>query len=110
MGNSGDGVLIDKGANENAIGGGAPGDANVISANLGNGIHMTGTGSVKAGIGTTENTVLGNHIGTDITGAKALGNSGDGILLDGGANYNAIGDGTSADANIISANLAMASI
>ena len=94
-----DGVLILNSANYNSV------TDNILSGNAGNGIHITGTGSVAAGTGTTGNTFFGNYIGTDIAGRLALGNAGDGILIDNGANDNAIGDGTPAHANIISANL-----
>ena len=68
---------------------------------------MTGTGVVPAGIGTTENSVLGNYVGTDVTGAKALGNLGNGILIDNGANNNTVGaDGS---VNVIAPITSMAS-
>jgi hypothetical protein len=94
-----DGVLIHASANHTTLSG------DVISANSGNGVHITGTGFVTAGTGTTGNILLGNFIGTDLTGTKPLGNAGDGVLIDAGANITSIGDGTSANANVISANL-----
>ena len=102
LGNTHDGVLIDNGANNNTIG--EASSQNVISDNGDNGVHITGTGTGPAGMGTTGNAVLGNFIGTDITGKKALGNTDDGILIDNGANANSVGDGTSGGANLISAN------
>jgi hypothetical protein len=102
LGNSGDGVLIDGGANTNLIGDGNQSDSNVISANLGNGVHLVGTGAVAANIGTAANTVSFNFIGTDITGTLALGNAGDGVLIDSGANNNVIGGENIG--NVISAN------
>jgi len=103
LGNVDDGVLLENGANYNAIG--VSGSINVISANGKSGIEITGTGPVSLGVGTVGNSVITNYIGTDVTGAAALGNTADGVLIDSGANENTIGDGTTANANVISANL-----
>ena len=50
-----------------------------------------------------KNVVLGNNIGTDVTGKVALGNGQYGLLLDHTSN-NTIGGTTAADANVISGN------
>ena len=63
-----DGVLIAAGAHTNTIGGTAAADRNTISGNLQNGIRVSGTG-------TSGNSVLGNFIGTDVTGTIDLGNT-----------------------------------
>ncbi len=78
------------------IGGIEAGQGNVISANNGSGILVQGTG--PAGI-----SILGNFIGTDVTGTHALGNRGDGINLSGSSNV-FIGFGTDGAGNVISAN------
>ena len=88
----GNGILIDNGANDNAIG--AATSHNVISANL-NGVHISGAGS-------TGNLLLRNFIGTDTTGTAALGNTGDGVLIDEGASGNTIG--AAGSINVISGN------
>jgi parallel beta-helix repeat protein len=75
------------------IGGNTASERNIISANIGVGIWLTGSSS---------NTIRGNYIGTDVTGTKALGNAA-GIALS-GANSNTIGGGTAAERNLISAN------
>ncbi|MBI5699150.1 right-handed parallel beta-helix repeat-containing protein [Candidatus Saganbacteria bacterium] len=74
--NAGSGIYIDN-YPTNTV------DSNYISGNTGNGIVING--SLSSG-----NTVLGNYIGLGTTEAN-LGNSGDGILIQGGANSNTIG-------------------
>ena len=59
------------------IGGTAAGAGNVISANGNSGIWITGAG-------TTGVVVQHNFIGTEVTGAKALGNAYSGVAIDGG--------------------------
>ncbi len=97
LGNTSNGIEIGIGASNNMIGGSGTGEGNVISGNALEGILISDSG-------TTGNTVLGNFIGTDATGAAALGNSMDGIEIEVNASNNTIG-GTAAGArNIISAN------
>ena len=97
LGNANPGVGIGGGAANNTIGGTAAGAGNVISGNEEDGILITGQG-------TSNNAVAGNFIGTDVTGTKPLGNTDDGVQIDGGAANTTIG-GTTADAgNVISAN------
>ncbi len=79
--NSADGVLID-GSSNNTIGGTAVGASNLISGNSGAGVSIDP--------GATNNVVLGNFIGTDATGERAVPNSADGVLIDGSSN-NTIG-------------------
>ena len=96
-----DGVFIAvmTGSGGNTLGGTASGSGNLISGNDGNGINITG--SLSTGI-----LVLGNKIGTDVTGTIALPNQGAGVYLQGGANHNTVGaSGTSSGpANLISGN------
>jgi hypothetical protein len=98
LGNHVDGVFID-GAPNNAIGDGAPGERNIISANAIVGIQVDGPGA-------TGNLVQGNLIGTDANGLHGLGNGLDGVFLD-GAVQTLIGGTSPALRNIISGNSAV---
>jgi len=89
-GNLGDGVAIDN-ASDNAVGGIAPADRNVISANTGAGIRITGASGVR-------NSVQGNYIGLTAGGISALGNGQQGVAI-----FSA--DNVVGPANVISANL-----
>jgi len=99
VGNSGDGVLIQAGAQSNRIGvnAGDPGAAaepNVIGANSFSGVSLSDAG-------TNFNTVSGNYIGTNPTlGSTSLGNGEDGVSIANGAESNTIG-GSTALANFI---------
>ena len=95
LGNSAAGVKIDDGASNNTVGGTTAGARNVISANGSYGVFIVGPA--------TGNSVQGNFIGTDVTGAAVLGNSSTGVLIDGASN-NTIGGTTSGTRNVISAN------
>ena len=101
LGNSLDGVFIDDGDN-NTIGGTAAGAGNLISGNNDNGVHL-GSGAVINGDDASGNKVQGNLIGTDFTGTADLGNSVDGVLIEGSTN-NTIGGTTAAARNVISGN------
>jgi hypothetical protein len=81
FGNTGNGVFLPGGASNNRIGGLDPRDRNIVSANGNNGI------TVNAGSG---NFVIGNYVGTDVTGTIALGNHGHGVSLEIGAFNNVV--------------------
>jgi titin len=82
----------------NVVGGVTAGSGNVISGNGQQGIYLVGTGGSVKG-----NTIQGNLIGLDATGAAALGNVNAGIGINAAAN-NQIGGTTAAARNVISAN------
>ncbi len=88
------------------IGGETPGAGNVISANAGNGIQIVGLGAaVRINVlETFGNTVEGNWIGTDATGANALGNQTNGLYVNTGGGLNLIGDPDGASGNTIGFN------
>jgi hypothetical protein len=111
LGNVGDGLVLQGStARHNTIGGNTPFSnptnavplSNLISANGGDGVRLTG--------GANNNTLSANLIGTDVTGNAALGNLGDGVAILDGSNDNQL-VGTTQDqspfiyANIIGGNL-----
>ena len=96
--NGGDGIHIDLG-NNNVIGGSAPGAGNLIS---GNGKVSSGLGRGNGiSVGSLNNIIQGNLIGTDATGNGPLGNSDDGIF--GGRNTTVGGTGAG-EGNVIAFN------
>ncbi len=97
LGNSGTGVFIGFGANHSVIGGNTPGARNLISGNGGVGISLHN-------VGTANNQVAGNYVGTDVTGTRALGNGEYGVVIGGGTSDNMIGGDTPGAGNLISGN------
>lgn len=96
--NGGDGIHIDLG-NNNVIGGSAPGAGNLIS---GNGKVASGLGRGNGiSVGSSNNIIQGNFIGTDATGTGQLGNMDDGIF--GGRNTTVGGTGAG-ESNVIAFN------
>ncbi|MEW9550482.1 hypothetical protein [Nonomuraea sp. NPDC050783] len=67
--------------NLNVIGGDAANAGNVVSGNSLYGISLADSGDPRKAVG---NLVWGNHIGTDATDARDLGNEGDGVQILGG--------------------------
>ncbi len=90
LGNGQAGILIWSALNQ--IGGLTQAERNLISANAGDGISILG-GAV----------ILGNYIGTDVTGTLPLGNAGDGVL-NGEGGQAIIGGPEPGAGNLISAN------
>jgi hypothetical protein len=81
IGNGAAGIQI-YASHGNLIGGTLPGAGNVISANNGAGILIFDVnGATENGQTSTGNLVEGNRIGTDVTGAKNLGNAQDGVSI-----------------------------
>ncbi|HZN04606.1 MAG TPA: hypothetical protein VFD06_13565 [Candidatus Polarisedimenticolia bacterium] len=101
LGNAQDGVHIDGGAMTNIIGGQTPTPGtppgNVISGNVMNGVRILDAG-------TTNTVVLGNLIGTNVTGAAHLRNGSTGVTID-GAPGNLVGGSAVTARNIISGNV-----
>ena len=90
--NFGDGVLIAD-SPDTTVGGSAVGAPNLISGNGANGVYI---GDPAA----TGNQVLGNYIGTDVSGTQPLGNTENGVVVD--SSNNTIGQPGAG--NVISAN------
>ncbi|MBI2432645.1 MAG: immunoglobulin domain-containing protein, partial [Candidatus Hydrogenedentes bacterium] len=89
-------------ASNNTVGGTSAAARNVISGNGGNGLSFSGPG-------TTSNTIQGNFIGTDSTGAGVLDNLGNGISFTGSTSSNVAGGDLAGEGNII-ANSALSGI
>ena len=101
LGNHVDGVLFDAGATGNTIGGTTAAARNIISGNASIGVDLEGAG-------TSGNVILGDFIGTDLTGTIAIGNASYGVSIDTSASGNTIGGATlvlgSGAGNVISGN------
>ena len=95
---NGTGVAI-AGSN-NTVGGAATQAGNVISGNAQAGVLIS---SASATAPVVSNFILGNLIGTDVTGMQSLGNHGGGVLVT-NSSGNIIGGSTAGARNIISAN------
>jgi titin len=92
------GVELLSGATANTIGGTTAAARNVISANAGDGVRITGSG-------TTGNVVEENYIGTNAAGGYgAVGNAAYGVSIDTGASNNTIGDAIYGVHDVISGN------
>jgi hypothetical protein len=91
LGNGGDGIVV--ASANNLIGGAQANQGNVISANGGSGVALSGGGA-------TQNNIEYNQIGTNADGSSALGNH-YGVRID-GAGGNIIGG--SGTPNVISGN------
>jgi PKD domain/PA14 domain len=89
-GNAFDGIQILSGSSNNVVGGLYANSRNVISGNNRNGILIDG-------VGTNQNIVAGNYIGTNRSGTSDLGNTGHGIAVSGGADDTRIGTAGSID-------------
>jgi hypothetical protein len=92
LGNGLDGVFIGLGAQGNTVGGDTPADRNVISGNGLGGVAIHRSDTVS-------NTIRGNYIGTDASGALDRGNTLHGVYVYGGTHDNTVGPG-----NVISGN------
>ncbi len=78
------------------IGGTADGARNVISGNRSDGVFISG--------GSRNNQLLGNYIGTDITGTQPLGNAGNGVRIEESATNNSLGGPLAGQGNTIAFN------
>ncbi len=95
VGNLSAGVSV-SGASGTTIGGTTILARNIISANAGDGVDITG--------GATNTLIQGNDIGLDQTGTQPLGNTGTGVSVN-GAPGTTIGGTAQAAGNVISANV-----
>ncbi|MCX6835720.1 MAG: T9SS type A sorting domain-containing protein [candidate division Zixibacteria bacterium] len=96
-GNHSGGIALLSGSSDNLIGGPELSSGNLISANSGPGVKLTGAG-------VSGNQINGNTIGPTASGMMYLGNGGDGILITDGSQDNLIGGSSSESGNLISDN------
>ncbi|MDH5522337.1 MAG: right-handed parallel beta-helix repeat-containing protein, partial [Acidimicrobiia bacterium] len=92
-GNGGRGIDLQTGSGPTTVGGVTASDRNVISGNGTEGIIVWGTDG---------NTIIGNYLGTDVTGNTAIPNTNDGLHVGSGADNNTFGQPGAG--NIISGN------
>jgi subtilisin-like proprotein convertase family protein len=90
------GVSITGTSMNNAVGGVAAADRNLISGNTSHGVFMSN--------GATMNDVLGNFIGSEADGTTGLGNGANGVWINDAANNNTVGGTTDTSRNVIVAN------
>ncbi len=86
------GVFLDSGAGATLLGGAAPGEGNVISANHGFGVHVDANNT----------NIFGNFIGLNASGDAALPNGGNGVVLYG--DYTQFGGNQPGQGNVVSGN------
>jgi CSLREA domain-containing protein len=102
LGNAGWGIRVNSGSP--TIGGTGPGEGNTIAGTTASAPGTAGYGIgffLNAGTGAT---ILGNRIGTDVTGNTVLGNANGGILLNSTAGTFVIGGSAAGAGNVISGN------
>lgn len=75
VGKQGAGVFLVNGPSNNVIGGQSPSYRNVIDGGIRDAVS-----SVRG----HDNVIEGNYVGIDASGSKALGNQGDGVVIEGG--------------------------
>jgi hypothetical protein len=91
------GVFIGNGTSGNIVGGTNTLARNILSGNSQYGVILTSN--------TTGNVVLGNYIGTDVSGSLMVSNVMGGVFLAAGASQNLIGGTNAGAGNVISGNL-----
>ncbi len=92
-----DGMSMEGAVTNCTIGGTTDGERNLISGNTDYGLPLFG-------VGATGNIIIGNYIGTDVTGTAAIGNT-YGVLFDDGSFGNRVGGDAPAERNVISGNV-----
>ncbi len=98
FGNGSNGIFITGASSSNIIGGNIEGHRNIISGNGYFGVNITKSNS-------DSNLVIGNYVGTDITGSVAIPNEGGGIVLNSGSTFSTIGGQSEGERNLISGNM-----
>ncbi|MBE2246528.1 MAG: T9SS type A sorting domain-containing protein [Candidatus Competibacteraceae bacterium] len=91
-----DGISIEGTSKYNTVGGYSVADRNYVSGNIAYGIPVFGAGC-------DYNLIIGNYVGTDITGNISIPNT-YGVLFDDGASNNMLGGYQSGAGNLLSGN------
>ena len=91
-------------APNNILGGNSAAARNIISGSNAADDNSVGTGIAVSGLESYGNTIIGNYIGTDITGTQSISNVRGGLLVLFGANNNVIGTDNVGEGNLISGN------
>lgn len=92
---NGNGIILSS-CRDITIGGNTTSMRNIISGNTAAAVVMNGTG-------TNNNVVIGNYIGTDVTGTLPLSNH-YGVIIKADSDKNRVGGSTAGERNVISAN------
>ncbi|HEV2799104.1 MAG TPA: carboxypeptidase regulatory-like domain-containing protein, partial [Pyrinomonadaceae bacterium] len=95
--NGGEGIFVMGGSSNNTIGGTTAAARNIISGNNSNGISFRDNG-------TNNNAVVGNYIGTDVSGTASIRNLFAGIVFGNNATGNTVGGTAAGAGNVISGN------
>jgi hypothetical protein len=100
-----DGVRLNFAAQNNLVGGSTPEARNICSGNVAHGVHLDGVrGNNIPLTPVSNNTIQGNFIGADATGAAPLGNQLPGVILFFGPVDNLIGGSGPGQGNVIAFN------
>jgi len=91
-------------APNNILGGNSAGARNIISGSSASDDNTVGTGVALSGAESYGNLIIGNYIGTDITGTETISNVRAGVMVLFGANNNSIGTDEVGEGNLISGN------
>ncbi|MBN2729509.1 MAG: hypothetical protein JXR53_09830 [Bacteroidales bacterium] len=93
-----DGITVEGAAYSNIIGGSTANRRNIASGNVAYGIDIFG-------VGCENNAIIGNYIGTDVSGSYAIPNT-YGLLFDDRSHNNIVGGYLPGEGNLISGNTA----
>jgi hypothetical protein len=102
--NGQNGISFLAGADSNQIGGTTAEERNIISGHLTNGISIFDGDNLGVGSTCKGNVIIGNYVGTDASGFKAVPNGSDGIRLRKNSTETRIGGATAEERNLISGN------
>jgi len=102
--NGADNVYLRYCARNNLIGGAAQGARNVLSGSQHDGVEIDSLGGPGGLLGSCNNVVQGNYIGSDPTGMTPIPNHDDGVAIDNGSCSNQVGGLNPGEGNLIGGN------